>query len=100
MLSVIEAPLPKAPLYTSIVCHWLAIEGVQPASPENAPVEVLAAPSDNKKPEQKYDLPLYFDKITEVVVTRSDSVLFKEAYPNEYYIYIYKIQMIYLGVDL
>ncbi|CAL5393985.1 unnamed protein product [Camellia sinensis] len=36
---VIEAPLPKAPLDTSIVCHWLAIEGVQPASLENAPVE-------------------------------------------------------------
>ncbi|THF95926.1 hypothetical protein TEA_024434 [Camellia sinensis var. sinensis] len=36
---VIEVPLPKAPLYTSIVCHWLAIEGAQPASPENAPVE-------------------------------------------------------------
>ncbi|CAL5345756.1 unnamed protein product [Camellia sinensis] len=38
-LSVIEVPLPKTPLYTSIACHWLAIEGVQPASPENAPVE-------------------------------------------------------------
>ncbi|CAL5336355.1 unnamed protein product [Camellia sinensis] len=92
---VIEAPLPKAPLDTSIVCHWLAIEGVQPAIPENAPVEVIAAPSDNKKPEQKDDLPvdiklpvkhvlsrelqLYFDKITDLAVTRSDSVLFKEA---------------------
>ncbi|KAL7250149.1 hypothetical protein ACSBR1_012201 [Camellia fascicularis] len=94
-VEVIEAPLPKAPLYTSIVCHWLAIAGVQPATPENAPVEVIVAPSDNKKPEQKYDLPvdiklpvkhilsrelqLYFDKITEVAVTRSDLVLFKEA---------------------
>ena len=38
---MIEAPLPKAPLDTSIVCHWLAIEGVQPAIPENAPVEGL-----------------------------------------------------------
>jgi len=31
--------LPKAPLDTSITSHWLAIEGVQPAIPENAPVE-------------------------------------------------------------
>ncbi|ONI18262.1 hypothetical protein PRUPE_3G206000 [Prunus persica] len=93
---VIEAPLPKAPLDTGIVCHWLAIEGVQPAIPENAPVEVLAAPSDSKKYEQKDDgipvdiklpvkhilsreLQLYFDKITELVVSRSDLVIFKEA---------------------
>ncbi|KAL3502746.1 hypothetical protein ACH5RR_037195 [Cinchona calisaya] len=34
---VIEAPLPKAPLESSVLCHWLAIEGVQPAIPENAP---------------------------------------------------------------
>lgn len=38
-LQVIEAPLPKAPLDTAIVCHWLAIEGTQPAIPENAPME-------------------------------------------------------------
>lgn len=36
---MIEAPLPRAPLDTAIFCHWLAIEGVQPAIPENAPVE-------------------------------------------------------------
>ncbi|XAR68150.1 hypothetical protein NMG60_11003185 [Bertholletia excelsa] len=93
---VIEAPLPKAPLDTSIVCHWLAIEGVQPAIPENAPVEVISAPSDNKRPEQKDDglavdiklpvkhvlsreLQLYFDKITELAMSKSDSALFKEA---------------------
>ncbi|GFS33672.1 similar to TATA BOX ASSOCIATED FACTOR II 59 [Actinidia rufa] len=80
----------KAPLDTSIGCHWLAIEGVQPTIPENAPVEVIAAPSDSKKFEQKDDglpidsklpvkhilsreLQLYFDKITELAV-RSDSV--------------------------
>ena len=36
---VIESPLPKAPLDVSVSAHWLAIEGVQPAIPENAPVE-------------------------------------------------------------
>lgn len=93
---VIEAPLPKAPLDTGLVCHWLAIEGVQPAIPENAPVEVLATPSDGKKYEQKDDglpvdlklpvkhvlsreLQLYFDKITELVVSRSDVILLKKA---------------------
>lgn len=92
---VIEAPLPRAPLDTSIVCHWLAIEGVQPVIPENAPVQAIAAPSNGTNNEQKDGLPveiklpvkhilsrelqLYFDKITELAVSRSDSVLFKQA---------------------
>ncbi|XP_071715749.1 transcription initiation factor TFIID subunit 6-like [Rutidosis leptorrhynchoides] len=93
---VIEAPLPKAPLDTSLFCHWLAIEGVQPAIPENAPLEVIAALPETKKPEQKSDempidirlpvkhvlsreLQLYFNKITELAVNMPDSVLFKEA---------------------
>ncbi|KAJ1443166.1 TATA box binding protein associated factor [Sesbania bispinosa] len=93
---VIEASLPKAPLDTAITCHWLAIEGVQPAIPENAPVEVISAPSDSKKHEQKDDnlpvdiklpvkhvlsreLQLYFDKVAELTLNQSDSVLFKEA---------------------
>ncbi|KAJ0989748.1 hypothetical protein J5N97_008104 [Dioscorea zingiberensis] len=94
---VIEAPLPKAPLDTSIVTHWLAIEGVQPAIPENAPVEALVPPSENKRSEHNKDdglpvdiklpvkhvlsreLQLYFEKITELTVTKYDSVLFKEA---------------------
>lgn len=38
---VIEAPLPKAPLDTAVVAHWLAIEGVQPAIPENPPPEAF-----------------------------------------------------------
>lgn len=36
---MIEAPLPKAPLDTAVFCHWLAIEGVQPAIPENPTLE-------------------------------------------------------------
>ncbi|KAL6971753.1 Transcription initiation factor TFIID subunit 6 [Sarracenia purpurea var. burkii] len=79
---VIEAALPKAPLDTSIVCHWLAIEGVQPTIPENAHVEVIAAPSDNRKPEQKDDelpvdikLPVKHVLSRELQVTQS----FKEA---------------------
>ncbi|KAH7660302.1 transcription initiation factor TFIID subunit 6 protein [Dioscorea alata] len=94
---VIEAPLPKAPLDTTIVVHWLAIEGVQPAIPENAPVEALVPPSENKRSEHNKDdglpvdiklpvkhvlsreLQLYFEKITELTVTKHDSDLFKEA---------------------
>ncbi|XP_019095147.1 PREDICTED: transcription initiation factor TFIID subunit 6-like [Camelina sativa] len=92
---VIEAPLPKAPLDTEIVCHWLAIEGVQPAIPENAPLEVIRAPAENKPHEQKdgplidirlpvkhvlsRELQLYFQKIAELAMSKSNSALFKEA---------------------
>ncbi|KAI9185779.1 hypothetical protein LWI28_010560 [Acer negundo] len=93
---VMEAPLPKAPLDTSVTTHWLAIEGVQPAIPENVPLEALAVVSDGRKSEYREDglpvdiklpvkhvlsreLQLYFDKIKELIVTRSNSVLFKQA---------------------
>lgn len=92
---VIDSLLPKAPLDTAISCHWLAIEGVQPAIPENAPVGAVAAPSTCKNNDQKdghpadiklpvkhilsRELQLYFDKISELTVSKSDSILFKEA---------------------
>ncbi|OMP04339.1 TATA box binding protein associated factor (TAF) [Corchorus olitorius] len=89
---VIESPLPKAPLDTSVTAHWLAIEGIQPAIPENASVE---APPDGKKAEYKEDglsdnrlsikhvlpreLQLYFDKVVELTMKRPVSVVFKQA---------------------
>lgn len=41
-VQVIETPLSKAPLDTAVVAHWLAIEGVQPAILENAPVDGIS----------------------------------------------------------
>ncbi|KAK4714954.1 hypothetical protein R3W88_020861 [Solanum pinnatisectum] len=93
---VIEAPLPKAPLDTALFAHWLAIEGVQPAIPENPPLEALVLRPDNQKAEYKEDgvpvdlkvpvkhvlsreLQLYYDKITELIMNKSNSPLFKEA---------------------
>ncbi|XP_017253377.1 transcription initiation factor TFIID subunit 6 [Daucus carota subsp. sativus] len=94
--NVINAPISKTPRDTSVTAQWLAIEGVQPATPEATLFEALASPSDNKKAEYKDDeisadvkypvkhalsreLQLYFEKITELTVGRSDSILFKEA---------------------
>jgi len=94
---VTETPLPRAPLDTAVVAHWLAIEGVQPAIPENPTPEALGVPSENKKTEQGKDdgllvdvklpvkhvlsreLQLYFEKICELIITGSDTRLFKEA---------------------
>ncbi|KAB2032990.1 hypothetical protein ES319_D05G416900v1 [Gossypium barbadense] len=131
---VLESPLPKAPHDTSVTSHWLVIEGIQPAIPENASIEgtVLAnlnilsklfvlktlmvhvlfwfyhfnlirlssilhgIGSDGKKAEYKEDglsvdvklpvkhvssreLQLYFDKIVDITMNKSVSVLFKQA---------------------
>ncbi|CAM6117572.1 unnamed protein product [Calypogeia fissa] len=100
---VIEAPLPKAPLDTSVVAHWLAVEGVQPAIPENAPIENAALPvipepkkTDAQtgvrkeedslvevKPPVKHvlsrELQLYFEKITELIVSGTNPLLLRDA---------------------
>ncbi|KAK5774911.1 hypothetical protein PVK06_042773 [Gossypium arboreum] len=85
---------------TSVTSHWLAIEGIQPAILENASIE---APSDGKKVEYKEDglsvdvklpikhvlsrelqtnlvaMQLYFDKIVDITMNKSVSILFKQA---------------------
>lgn len=90
---VIQTPLSETPLDTSVSAHWLAIEGIQPAIPENAPVEAI---SDGKKAEYKEDglsvdvklpvkhvlsreLQLYFEKIEELTMKRPNSTIFKQA---------------------
>ncbi|GJN21304.1 hypothetical protein PR202_gb08769 [Eleusine coracana subsp. coracana] len=96
-VEIIEAPLPKAPLDTAVVAHWLAIEGIQPAIPENPPIDAIVAPTENKRAEHGKDdglpvdiklpvkhvlskeLQMYFDKIAELTLSRSDTPLFKEA---------------------
>eukprot|EP00240_Pyramimonas_obovata_P005207 CAMPEP_0118942302 /NCGR_PEP_ID=MMETSP1169-20130426/35919_1 /TAXON_ID=36882 /ORGANISM="Pyramimonas obovata, Strain CCMP722" /LENGTH=428 /DNA_ID=CAMNT_0006887303 /DNA_START=376 /DNA_END=1658 /DNA_ORIENTATION=+ len=37
---IITAPFPKCPVDVTVVPHWLAVEGVQPAIPENPPPPV------------------------------------------------------------
>ncbi|MCO5609012.1 hypothetical protein L7F22_063232 [Adiantum nelumboides] len=98
-LQVMEAPLPKAPLDTAVVTHWLAIEGVQPAIPENVPLEVSVLSLDSKKTDTllgkrrddefgvevklpvkhvlSQELQLYFEKVTELIITRASSPYFK-----------------------
>ncbi|KAL5570651.1 hypothetical protein UlMin_027226 [Ulmus minor] len=75
---VIEAPLPKTPLETSVFCHWLAIDGVQLAIPKNAPIEAIAAPLDRKHEHKDDELPVKV-KLLIKHVFQSDSTLFKEA---------------------
>lgn len=39
MSDLSAAPIPKVPMGVSLRAHWLAIEGVQPAIPENPPAQ-------------------------------------------------------------
>ena len=96
----IRAPLPKPPTETMLAMHWLAVEGVQPAIPENpAPdarqMQQLAqsagdamaaaaagkagAPGAKEAPTSvvpvvahiiSKELQLYFDKITELIAAK------------------------------
>lgn len=91
--NVIESPLAKATVDTSVVAHWLAVEGVQPAVAENLLTEEPhdgkkcdlkeeELPYDSKAPTKHVisrDLQLYFEKITGLVLNKSGSNLFREA---------------------
>ena len=42
-LQLVDPPLPRPPMEATVLPHWLAIEGAQPATPENAPLPVPRA---------------------------------------------------------
>lgn len=90
----INQPLPKVPRATSFTAHWLAIEGVQPAIPQNpTPGEIKAVPTQISGAQQSHsiaaaaandvevkplvkhviskELQLYFDQIVAALVSDS-----------------------------
>ncbi|KAG2232125.1 hypothetical protein INT48_008867 [Thamnidium elegans] len=92
--SVLSKPLPKIPLDVTFTAHWLAIEGIQPAIPQNptpsdAKAELLSKRSKshtssngittdqvNVKPLVKHvlskELQMYFERITEAVLSEDE----------------------------
>lgn len=88
---IINQPLPKVPRSTSFTAHWLAIEGVQPAIPQNPqmsevkslPPQVRGSQTNHSistlssdmdvKPLVKHviskELQLYFDRMIEALVS-------------------------------
>ena len=38
-MQAVDQPLPKVPVEVGVIPHWLAIEGMQPAIPENAAIQ-------------------------------------------------------------
>ncbi|ORX55696.1 DUF1546-domain-containing protein [Hesseltinella vesiculosa] len=101
--TILNKPLPKIPLDVSFTAHWLAIEGVQPAIPQNptpsdAKVDLLTkrAKTHNTnngittdqidvKPLVKHilskELQMYFERITDSIVS-DDERLRSQAFES------------------
>lgn len=85
---LINMPLPKVPREVTYTAHWLAIEGVQPAIPQNPPpIDTKAestetngaGPEVTVKPLVKHvlskELLLYFERIGKAVLDESNDTL-------------------------
>jgi len=88
---LINTPLPPVPLDVTFTGHWLAIEGVQPAIPQNPSpqeIEILKKQASNDKLLLQQDkssanivqnmlskeLRIYYEKLTESVVSSDKSL--------------------------
>ncbi|RPB18990.1 transcription initiation factor TFIID subunit D5 [Terfezia boudieri ATCC MYA-4762] len=102
---LVNAPLPKVPREVSMTAHWLAIEGVQPAIPQNpTPTEsrsettakgsttnhsvaaLGSGDSTTVKPLVKHilskELQLYFEKVCEAVLNEHNESLRSAAFAS------------------
>jgi len=100
--TILTKPLPRVPLDVTFTAHWLAIEGVQPAIPQNpTPIDAksdllskrLKSSGGNTtgndqvdvKPLVKHvlskELQLYYERITEAVVSEEERLRF-QAYES------------------
>jgi transcription initiation factor TFIID subunit 6 len=99
---LINAPLPVVPLDVTVTAHWLAVEGVQPAIPQNpipdrAMLSEAAYGGTVKKPVKDdaaeikqlvknvltKELQIYYEKITDAIMS-DDQLLQKAAFASLY----------------
>ena len=83
---LLQAPLPPAPRDVSFTVHWLAVEGVQPAIPQNPSLKKKAAAQLRKAKANPLIKPLvshvlsvelqrYFEEVTKAVHGQDESAL-------------------------
>ncbi|KAH3756831.1 transcription initiation factor TFIID complex 60 kDa subunit [Pelomyxa schiedti] len=87
LVSLIEQPLPECPRDVAVSLHWLAVEGVQPAIPQNPPAPESQAPPAKRprmedvevKPVVQHvlskELQLYFNAITQAVKESDETIV-------------------------
>jgi transcription initiation factor TFIID subunit 6 len=76
LADVVAAPFPPVAQEPSLGLHWLAVEGVQPAIPQNPTVKLVK--KDFSKPDQEIpplvkhvlskELQLYYERITQSIL--------------------------------
>ncbi|ORY75090.1 transcription initiation factor TFIID subunit 6 [Protomyces lactucae-debilis] len=86
---LMQMPLPKVPREVAYTAHWLAVEGVQPAIPQNpAPQEVATqeeteAATTEVKPLVKHvlskELLLYFERISKALLDEDNETMRQAA---------------------
>lgn len=86
---IVNAPLPKVPRDVTYTAHWLAVEGVQPAIPQNPPpldstsefnqTSTSSGPNVSVKPLVKHvlskELLLYFERICRAAMDEFNDTL-------------------------
>ncbi len=79
LIDLINSPLPRLPQEVTLRAHWLAVEGVQPAVPENPPLATL----DEQKKETIVAIPPPSEMLPQVKESRLETRLDKRSKKKE-----------------
>eukprot|EP00049_Salpingoeca_infusionum_P004174 m.75429 g.75429 ORF g.75429 m.75429 type:complete len:419 (-) comp12451_c0_seq2:3735-4991(-) len=69
LVALMRSAIPKIPSQPRMTSHWLAVEGVQPATPNNPPLSVPLRPKKAKEEAPTQDQPTQEEEAAEAAVT-------------------------------
>lgn len=82
LAELIKIPISKVPADVSFTCHWLAIDGEQPAIPENPPTEMATASTSgpskdhSKRPDASAAVPVVVKPIIKHDLSREQQLYY------------------------